>query len=322
MRIPLFDAHCDTISAMLTTDQPLWRNQLHVDLQRGARYTPWAQFFAIFGQIDPLGGTGLCGFATYPDGAHCFAAQYRLFQGALAANRDHMQLCRTASDAESAMLSGKMAAFLSVEGAELLNCSIDRLGEAHELGVRMVGLTWNDANALSGTNIDAPERGLTELGHRFLRRCEELGVIVDVSHISVPGFWDVAEESTKPFIASHSNAYALCPHSRNLTDDQFRAIVKANGVAGLNLYTAFLGEKVTVDTAAEHIEHFLGLGGARNIAIGADLDGCDTLPEGFYGIEDLEKLANRLLQKNYAEDLVCDIFYHNLMRVVSEVCVI
>ena len=322
MRIPLFDAHCDTISAMLKTDQPLWRNQLHVDLQRGRRYTPWAQFFAIFGQIDPAGRTGICGFATYPDGAHCFAAQYRLFQGALAANRDSMQLCRTRSDAESAVLSGKMAAFLSVEGAELLNCSLDRLSEAHELGVRMVGLTWNDENALSGTNIDAPERGLTELGRRFVRRCNDLGVIVDVSHISVPGFWDVVEESRKPFIASHSNSYALCPHSRNLTDDQFQAIVKANGVAGLNLYTAFLGEEATVDTAIAHIEHFLALGGARHIAIGADLDGCDTLPIGFRGIEDLEKLAEGLLQKNYAEDLVCDIFYHNLMRVVSEVCVI
>jgi len=322
MRLPLFDAHCDTLSAMLSGDQPLWRNKLHVDLQRGGRYAPRAQFFAIFGQMSPYGGPGECGFMTFPDGAHCFAAQYQLFQGALAANRDHMRFCRTASEAKTAELEGKTAAFLSVEGAELLDCSLDRLREAHELGVRMVGLTWNTENALSGTNMEAADRGLSELGRRFLRRSEELGVIVDVSHISERGFWDVAAESTMPFVASHSNAANIWPHSRNLTDEQFLAIVKARGVAGINLYGEFLGERATIDTVISHIEHFLSLGGAAHVALGADLDGCDVLPEGISGIEDMEKLANRLLQKNYAEGLVYDIFYQNLMRVVGEVCVI
>jgi len=286
------------------------------------RYAPRAQFFAIFGQIDPLSREGICGFQTYPDGAHCFAAQYRLFQGALAANRDQMLFCRTVSEAKTAELEGKTAAFLSVEGAELINCSLDRLREAHELGVRMVGLTWNAENDLSGTNVEATDRGLSELGRRFVRRCDELGVIVDVSHISEPGFWDVVEESTKPFVASHSNAKVLCDHSRNLTDEQFLAIVKAGGVTGINLYGEFLGENATIDTVIAHIEHFLSLGGAANIALGADLDGCDILPAGIGGVEDMEKLAERLLQKNYAESLICDIFYHNLMRVVGAVCVI
>jgi len=321
MKLPLFDAHCDTLSAMLYTNQPMQRNNLHVDLQRGEKYAPWAQFFAIFGQIDPMGGAGFCGFQTFPDGRHCFEAQYRLFQESLAANRDQMYFCRTASDVETAALAGKMAAFLSVEGAELLDCDLGRLDEAYELGVRMVGLTWNAANALSGTSVEESERGLTELGRKFVRRCEELGVIVDVSHISEPGFWDVAEESTKPFVASHSNAYAIYPHSRNLTDAQFRAIIQADGIAGINLFTMLLGG-ATIDTVMAHMEHFLSLGGERHLAIGADLDGCEELPVGLHGIEDMEKLAERLLQKNYAESLVYDIFYHNLMRVVKTVCVI
>jgi len=107
-----------------------------------------------------------------------------------------------------------------------------------------------------------------------------------------------------------------------LTDEQFLAIVKADGVAGINLYSLFVGEHATIDGVIGHIEHFLSLGGAANIAIGADLDGCDMLPEGIGGIEDMEKLAERLLQKNYTEGFVCDIFYHNLMRVVDAVCVI
>lgn len=321
MRLPLFDGHCDTLPAMFRENQPLERNHLHIDLQRGGRYMPWAQFFAIFGQIDPAGGIGFEGFTIYPDGAHCFEAQYGLFRDTIAANPDQMRFCRTGSDAATAAREGKTAAFLSIEGAEILDCNLDRLNEAYELGVRMVGLTWNVANALSGTCVEDTERGLTALGRRFVRRCEELGVIVDVSHISEAGFWDVAEESTKPFVASHSNAHTIYPHSRNLTDAQFRAIIEADGVAGINLYTVLLGGK-TVDTAIAHMEHFLSLGGERHLALGADLDGCDELPEGIDGIEGMEKLAERLLQKNYAESLVCDIFYHNLMRVVNAVCVI
>ncbi|MCL2562757.1 MAG: dipeptidase [Oscillospiraceae bacterium] len=316
MRLPLFDAHCDTLYEMRRQNQTLARNRLHVDLERGLRYAPWAQFFAIF-EFD-------------------FASQYALFQDALRANRDSMTLCRTASDAERAGAAGKCAAFLSVEGAELLGCDLGRLTAAHELGVRMVTLTWNHANALSGTNVEETERGLTDLGRQFVRRCGELGVIVDVSHISERGFWDVAEVLDRPFVASHSNAACLCSHSRNLTDAQFLAIVKAGGVAGLNLYSTFVGGSPPrgpslaatrqftlpdIDGAIAHVEHFCSLGGEKSVAIGADLDGCDSLPQGIAGIQDMEKLAEGLLRKNYTEALVHDIFYNNLFRVVEEVCV-
>ena len=300
MKLALFDAHCDTLYEMRRQGQRFERNQLHIDLLRGRRYAPWAQFFAIF--------------------EYDFAGQYGLFLETLRENDTHMQFCRTATDAKKAAEAGKMAAFLSVEGAEVLGCDPDRLTEARELGVRMVTLTWNHENALSGTHVEAVDQGLTELGRRFVRRCRDLGVIVDVSHISEPGFWDVAEELTGPFVASHSNAFALCPHSRNLTDGQFLAIVKAGGVAGLNLYGALIGERPDVAGTISHIEHFCGLGGERSVAIGADLDGCDSLPRGIAGIEDLEKLAEGLLRKNYAEALVHDIFYNNLFRVVDEVC--
>ena len=298
--IPLFDAHCDTLSAMLESGEPFGRNKLHVDLERGRNYAPWAQFFAIFGRE--------------------FMPQYELLQSVLAENAAHMAFCRNVTDVRAAAQAGKLAAFLSVEGAELLDCDLDRLTEAYALGVRMVTLTWNHRNALSGTNVEATNCGLTALGRQFVRRCQKLGVIVDVSHLSEPGFWDVAETLTVPFVASHSNAKALCAHSRNLTDAQFLAIVKASGVAGLNLYSEFVGENPNVDTAIRHIEHFLSLGGEKSVAIGADLDGCDSLPQSINGIEDLGKLAEELLRRNYSEALVHDIFYNNLFRVVEEVC--
>ncbi|MCL2368285.1 MAG: membrane dipeptidase [Oscillospiraceae bacterium] len=300
MRLPLFDAHCDTLFEMDKGGQSLGRNALHVDLERGLQFSPWAQFFAIYGQD--------------------FMTLYRLFQEALAANGDRLALCRTAGQAEAAARAGKCAAFLAVEGAEILDCSLDRLAEAYDLGVRMVTLTWNHENLLSGTNVEGTDRGLTTLGREFVRRCQALGVIVDVSHISEPGFWDAAELLDGPFVASHSNAAALWPHSRNLTDGQFGAIVRAGGVAGINLYSAFLGEDPDLDCVIAHMEHFLALGGAKSVALGADLDGCDALPRGISGVEDLHKLGERMLQRNYTEALVLDIFYNNLMRVVSDIC--
>ncbi|MCL2827779.1 MAG: dipeptidase [Oscillospiraceae bacterium] len=304
MKLPLFDAHCDTLFAMRDTGQAIERNNLHVDLNRAERYTPYAQFFALFGF----------------HGRQCFDAEYKLFQGALANHPDRMIHCRTADQARAAARSGKIAAFLSIEGAELIECSLDQLREAHGLGVRMLTLTWNNPNGLSGTNVQESERGLSHLGRQFVRTCEELGIIVDVAHLSEPGFWDVVEVARKPFIASHSNAKHICPHSRNLTDDQFRALIEAGGVAGINLYTDFLGEDPDTDTVIAHIEHFLSLGGERSIAFGADLDGCDQLPRGIRGIQDMEKIGGRMLQKNYPESLIYDIFYHNLMRVVDDVC--
>ncbi len=147
-----------------------------------------------------------------------------------------------------------------------------------------------------------------------------LGMLVDVSHLSDPGFWDVAELVPGPFFASHSNARQVFSHTRNLTDAQFTAIIDHNGVAGLNLYAQFLGERVDLDTVVSHLEHWLELGGERSIALGGDLDGCSQLPEGFRGVEDWERLWERLLQRNYSEALLRALFFENLMRVVSEVC--
>ena len=207
-----------------------------------------------------------------------------------------------------------------MEGAELLDCSLERLEEAHAMGVRAVNPTWNHVNALSGTNAEEPERGLTPQGRAFVRKMERLGMLVDVSHLSDPGFWDVVEELSGPFFASHSNARAVFSHPRNLTDEQFTAIIDHNGVVGLNLYANFLGERADLDTAIAHLEHWLELGGERTVALGGDLDGCSSLPEGITGIQDLDRLWERLLQRNYSEALVRALFFENLMRVVSEVC--
>lgn len=308
--IHLFDGHCDTISRGWERGEGFWDNEGQVSLKRTRKFGRYAQFFAIFCDTDEI---------LMPPW-EIFHKEHYFFQKECEKNSKHIVLCRTERDAERAFCAGKTAAFLSVEGAELLDCDLAKLEEAYRCGVRAVNLTWNHANALSGSNAEQPERGLSEQGRGFVRRMEELGMLVDVSHLSDPGFWDVAAILNKPFFASHSNARTIFSVPRSLTDGQFTAIIEHNGVAGLNLFRDFLGERANVDTIIAHLEHFLALGGEKNIAIGGDWDGVSALPEGISGVWDMDRLYERLLQKNYHETLVHGVFFQNLMRVVSEVC--
>jgi len=305
----LFDGHCDTILTLLggphSGPKPvgaLYENDLHVDLKRGLELDAYAQTFALFG-VKEMGDV--------------FSLLYSRFEKELEANEAYMTFCSTRSQAEAAAKAHKAAAFLSVEGAEVLGCRTDKLEEAAEKGVRAFGICWNRANELTGTNAEDPDRGLSGKGRDYVSLALELGLIVDVSHLSDPGFWDVEKLCKGPFVATHSNARAIHPHPRNLTDDMFRAIRDHGGTAGLNLYTAFLGEeRVTVETCLRHIDHFLDLGGEKTLAIGGDLDGCDTLPEGIHGISEVRLIREALEQRGYEQTLLDDIFYNNLMQVL------
>ena len=309
--IDLFDGHCDTISRCFERGGGFRRSGGHLDLERTRKFRRYAQFFAIFGDSAATPGIPLWELTQ---------REYAVFRREMAENADLIVHCRTGGEAEAAYAAGKTAAFLSVEGAELLDCDLHKLEEARAMGVRAVNLTWNHANALSGSNAEETHRGLTERGREFVRRMEALGMLVDVSHLSDRGFWDVAELCTGPFFASHSNSRAVFSAPRNLTDAQFTAIIEHHGVAGLNMFSDFLGEDPDVETVVAHLEHFLELGGGKNVARGGDWDGISKTPRGFGGIQDMDRLFERLLQRNYTEALVRDLFHNNLMRVVNEVC--
>ena len=307
----VFDGHCDTILRAYQDGRSFRRNGGHLDLERMRRYKNWAQFFACFGEPEDMPGKELW---------QVFQEEVAIFRRQMEENADLVIPCRTAEEAEKAWGQGKMAAFLSVEGAELLDCDMDKLEKAYEWGVRAVNITWNHKNALSGTNVEAPDKGLTEQGEAFVIRMQQLGMLVDVSHLSDPGFWDVVDLAQKPIFASHSNSRKLCCHPRNLTDEQFTAIIRNGGVAGLNMCDEFLGETPTLDTLVAHVEHWFALGGEDHVSLGGDWDGISHPPAGINGIQDLYKLAERLLRMNYSQKVVEGLFYNNLMRVVREVC--
>lgn len=302
-----FDAHCDTLSCCTQFGWNMADSIGQTDLRRGAEFAHYAQVFAIFhdGARPPIDGMF----------AEC-TRQAEMFKTQLACNEGKMMQCRTAADLERAVAEHKVAAMLSVEGAELLECDPGRLDFAREMGVKMINLTWNRANAISGTNVEERRRGLDERGRAFVRRAQSLDILMDVSHLSDPGFWDLVDITEKPIVASHSDSRALCDHTRNLTDEMFCAIRDSGGFVGLNFYSPFVGLDNSIDAIFAHLEHFLEMGGEKVIGFGGDWDGCDQMPEGMQGVQDMVKIYDKMLQRNYSQELIGDIFYNNLKRTI------
>ncbi len=306
MKFRVFDAHCDTAMELWMQRQPLYENTLDVSLRRAERLAGYAQFFA---------------FCTVwveqkASDEQIFRCAEENFRAELERNSGRAALCRTAAEAEQAMQAGKTAAFLSIEGAEAIGCDPGRLEEAYALGVRMIAPCWNRENALTGSCMTGG--GLTAQGREFCRRAQKLGILLDVSHMSEAGFWDLAELAERPIVASHSNSKAVCGNVRNLTDRQFRAIAELGGAAGLNLYSAFLTDgRATMDDCLRHLEHWLELDGDGHICLGGDLDGCSELPEGFDALDSYAALADHLQSHGMPEDVLRRLFSDSLMEVVK-----
>lgn len=298
MKIPYFDAHCDTPVPVHFERGSLYENRYHLDLKRLSAYAPCAQVFSICVNRGP-------------DMTGETERVLDTLLRELDANSGQITLCRDSVDIIQAARERKIAALISIEGAERLDCSIEKLKALYEKGLRIVHITWNDDNVLCGAAMDSG-RGLTEQGRAFVAAAQELSVALDMSHISEKGFWEVLETAKKPVLAGHSNSKALCGHPRNLTDEQFKALANTGGAAGLNFCCDFLGLTRDTDAIVAHAEHWLGLGGEKAVCLGGDLDGIPYLPKGMIGVESLGALYNAMLRKNWNEDTVRDIFYNNL----------
>ena len=235
----------------------------------------------------------------------------------LSENQDVVSLCKTGEEIDAAAACHKTAALLSIEGADLLDCSLAHLETVASWGVRLINPVWNNANILSGSCAQNSDCGLSVYGREFVAKMDNYGIFTDVSHISDTGFWDVVRCSKRPIVASHSNSRApgLCGNRRNITDDMFRAIRDSGGVVGINLYLDFVGGK-TMDDLVAHIEHFLSLNGESTVAIGGDLDGCEALAAGMTGVQDVAKLYQALEEKGYPQSLLEDIFWNNWRRIL------
>ncbi len=315
----LIDLHCDTIWSIEHSENPqgLYQNDFHIDIQKLQKVNSAAQFFALFEDWHRLIKNGKKPWETILE-------RHGILMKQLEINKEYIALATSSADLEQNTKGGKISAFVTVEGADLLEGQITRLHKLHEMGVRLITLTWNHINSVAFptglSEIDYPNQRLTAFGEEVIDYMNQNGMIVDVSHLSDQGFYHIHKISKKPYIASHSNARALCNHPRNLTDEMLKIIGKDGGIVGLNFYSAFLGRSPisTVEDIVRHITHIENKAGIDAVAIGSDFDGIDCALE-IENIGQMDKLLTALQKIGYSDDKIEKIWYKNARRIINEV---
>lgn len=212
------------------------------------------------------------------------------------------------------------AGVLSVEGAEVFEGALERLYELDDRAhIRMVALTWNHENEVGYPAKGGPEKGLKPFGLELLKAMDARGILADVSHLNEAGFWDVVENAKLPPLASHSNCKAICPHFRNLTDEQIRALIRREGYMGINFYSCFLaeGRAATAEDVYTHIDRVAQMGGIGILGFGSDFDGISEWPEGLETPADFPRLTDMLLKRGYTEADVEAIAGGNLFNLLK-----
>ena len=316
MNCPVFDLHCDTALGLLGKDLmggiELRKNKLHIDLERASKLQGYAQCFACFTtpamrdwyQVSPL---------------VIFEREMGAILSEIEKNSKKIKLAYSAKDVRENYEKGIMSGILTMEGPAGISFDPALLSDLYQIGFRMTTLGWNEQNLLVGSHMTGG--GLTDTGRLFVKEAQKVGMIVDVSHISDEGFWDIMKVTEKPIVASHSNSRAVCDVSRNLTDDMFKAICETGGVAGFNQCAPFVGQKPDLDTVCDHFLHWLELDPeADHIALGGDLDGCDELPAGFDGVQSYPAMAAKLLERGVTEVLLRKIYWENALGVMETCC--
>ena len=247
-----------------------------------------------------------------------------------AASEGRLRICRSAADIRKAMSAGAVAAVLHFEGAEAIDPDFRALDVFHAAGLRSLGPVWSRPTLYAeGVPFRFPSTpdigdGLTEAGRRLVKACNERRIAIDLSHMNEKGFWDVARLSDAPLIASHSNAHAICPHARNLTDDQMRAIGDSGGIAGLNFATSFLredgqrGTDVDIEIMLRHLDHMIEVMGVEHVGLGSDFDGAEV-PGDIGDCTGLSTLQAAMRRHGYDDETLRRISHGNWLRVLETV---
>ncbi len=306
------DLHCDTISKIYHSRKrkeavELRSNPFQVDIQKLRQGNYILQNFAVFVDLEQDG-----------DPYQCAKDQIAVFKAEIHKNADKIRQVTSVTEILQNQAKGRISALLTLEEGEACKGDIKKLEEFYAEGVRMMTFTWNYDNSL-GT-----KDGLTKRGITILENMERLGILPDVSHLSEAGFYDVCRYSTKPFVASHSNAAALCGHKRNLTDTMIRMLAERGGVIGVNYYGLFLEEPKNgiacgrVQRIADHILHMIQIGGISCVGLGSDFDGFDGRLE-LSDCSKIELLETELRRRGLKNSEIEAVFYQNVLRIYKEI---
>ncbi len=316
----IVDTHCDTLMQFLHRGRGNppprklgeWGTQGHLDLPRMEAGGITCQTFAVY--------TGRR--AIVPEASLMATLMVDKFYTEIEAN-DGIVAVTTHDEIVEAKRAGKACGLLSLEGAEPLMGEIAALRVYYRLGVRMLSFAWNYRTPFAdGLGAKRSESKLPELGVQALEEMDRLGMIFDVSHLADSVFWDVADVMKSPFIASHSNARAVCDHARNCTDDMIRAIADHGGVLGMNYAPSFVkegGEGATVEGMVDHIDHIVKLVGPDHVGLGSDYDGIGNPPKGIETADKTPNVTRVLVKRGYSDEDILKILGGNHMRVFKEV---
>ena len=314
----VIDLHCDTLWLMWRDKEiHLKRNACCIDVEKLRVADSLAQFFACFVYKDWYQGE-----RGYDEAYGDVFRMIKLGKQEVEANFEHLALAGDLTELQRNCQNGKRSAVFTLEEGGVLNGHLERLEQLYEAGIRLITLTWNYENCIGYPNsreLRVMQKGLKPFGIEVVERMNELGMMIDVSHLSDGGFWDVLKYSKRPFVASHSNARELCNHPRNLSDEMIKALAEKGGVVGVNFYPYFLNTegKGTVENIAEHIMHMYKIGGEDVVAIGTDFDGFDEGESEVAHIGELEKVYTAVKKRGLTERQIEKIWSGNAMRVMK-----
>lgn len=302
------DLHCDTILEVASgkRDVTVRSDAGHIDIPRLCEGGVDAQVFALFVHPNFAGG----GFARVTGLLDAFDR--------LDEQDDRLVRVTSVGEIERVARTGRIAGVLAVENGSAIDGKVANLDRLYARGVRMMSLTWNNSNDLADGAIEEVHGGLTPLGRAVTARMADLGMVVDVSHLSERSFWDVLNTARAPVVATHSNAAGLTPHRRNLTDDQLREITKLGGVVGVNFYPSFTGGP-RLQHILDHIEYLARVMGIDHVALGSDFDGYSHVVEDLEDVSKLPNLTAGLIERGYSPADVRKILGNNALRVFKQV---
>lgn len=310
------DCHCDTLTELYNKNASLYENEQHFDIKRQIALGGGLQFCAIYVPTEVFRYQGGLRYTL------CLLDKYNQEIKKLHENGIDVLQVRTAEDAGN-VLKHKAATLLAIEEGGAIDGSLEALRCLYELGVRAMTLTWSNRNDIAdGINEEATGSGLTLFGKQVVAEMNRLGMLVDVSHISTAGFWSVIETSTKPIIATHSNAKSLCSHPRNLNDEQIKVLAQNGGLVGITFAGQFLEEdwrNACIESVYKHIDYMLNLiGNDDHIGFGSDFDGISHPPYNIQGVQDYKPLIE-YLSKYYSDETINKITHQNVINLLQKV---
>lgn len=345
MKLPIIDGHNDLLCRLAPfTRESVQRflsrrTEGHLDLPRAREGWLGGGFFAVFvkaertraesGDAD-VAGRGSPALAEPLDSSYALPAAMAMVAGLFrleAAAAGQIRVVRTVCELGSCLKNDVLAAILHFEGAEAIDADLNALEVFYRAGLRSLGIVWSRPNAFGHgvpfLRSHSPDigPGLTDAGKALVRACNELGIMIDVSHLNEQGFWDVAKMTEAPIVATHSCAYALCPVPRNLTDKQLDAIRESDGMVGVNFSVSFLSgeddeDRETLNPLIRHIDYLVDRLGIDRVGFGSDFDGA-RIPTDIGDAAGLPRLVAALRQRGYDDEAMQKLAHGNWLRVLE-----